>query len=65
MFVMLALYETARAYRGLQMTLDPAIHAVCIHGLKIVAIVVGAFFALLLFVAGLAFTLFDYIWRHK
>ena len=50
------------------MTLDPAIHAVCIHGLKIFAVVVGAFFALILlelFVAGLAFTLFDYIWRHK
>jgi hypothetical protein len=47
------------------MILDPAIHAACIHGLRIVALVLGAFFALVLFVAGLAFTLFDYIWRHK
>ncbi|HUD75668.1 MAG TPA: hypothetical protein VMQ76_11400 [Terracidiphilus sp.] len=47
------------------MILDPAIHAACIYGLKIFAVVVGAFFALELFVAGLAFTLFDYIWRHK
>jgi type III secretory pathway component EscU len=51
-----------------KLTLDPAIHAACIHGLKIFAVVVGAFFALILFevvVAGLAFTLFDYIWRRK
>jgi hypothetical protein len=46
------------------MILDPSVHAACIHGLRIFAIVVGAFFALVLFVAGLAFTLFDYMWRH-